>query len=132
MWYDLDMEHIKMIHNIIAEQGLSASKAAQKIGCSPARISEVLGGRRELSIETALLLENEFGLDAKKALFGQLDLKIKKARHKYFGVRKFSSLSEMDKSDSIEDLGRTMEEKFLATFELGWRALDMGIVDEDT
>ena len=45
--------------------GLSATALAGAIGVTPARISEIVRGRRGISAETALRLARYFGTDAR-------------------------------------------------------------------
>ncbi|MDE0058362.1 MAG: HigA family addiction module antitoxin [Defluviicoccus sp.] len=45
--------------------GLSAAALAAAIGVTPARISEIVRGRRGISAETALRLARYFGTDAR-------------------------------------------------------------------
>jgi addiction module HigA family antidote len=67
----LDMAKIAPIHpgEVLAEDfmkplGLSANALAQKLGVPANRISAIVGGRRDISPDTALRLERAFGSSA--------------------------------------------------------------------
>jgi len=119
-----------IVRNALQRAKITASEAARRIGGSPARITEVLAGRRELSTDTAIQLERLLGLDAGQLLHIQLEQKILKTRERAEQIRTFRSFSEMDEADLHEDLSRSMADKFLATFALAKKGVDLGIVDE--
>ena len=52
-------------HDFMEPLGLSATALAGAIGVTPARISEIVRGRRGITAETALRLARYFGTDAR-------------------------------------------------------------------
>lgn len=52
-------------HDFMDPFGLSATGLAKAIGVTPARISEIVRGRRGITAETALRLARYFGTDAR-------------------------------------------------------------------
>ena len=52
-------------HDFMEAFGLSATALAGAIGVTPARISEIVRGRRGITAETALRLARYFGTDAR-------------------------------------------------------------------
>ena len=52
-------------HDFMEPFGLSATALAKAIGVTPARISEIVRGRRGITAETALRLARYFGTDAR-------------------------------------------------------------------
>ena len=52
-------------HDFMEPLGLSATALAGAIGVTPARISEIVRGRRGITAETALRLARTFGADAR-------------------------------------------------------------------
>lgn len=52
-------------HDYMEPLGLSATALAEAIGVTPARISEIVRGRRGISAGTALRLARYFGTDAR-------------------------------------------------------------------
>ena len=52
-------------HDFMDPLGLSATALAGAIGVTPARISEIVRGRRGITAETALRLARYFGTDAR-------------------------------------------------------------------
>ena len=52
-------------HDFMEPLGLSATALAAAIGVTPARISEIVRGRRGITAETALRLARYFGTDAR-------------------------------------------------------------------
>lgn len=52
-------------HDFMEPLGLSATALAGAIGVTPARIGEIVRGRRGISAETALRLARYFGTDAR-------------------------------------------------------------------
>ena len=51
-------------HDFMAPFGLSSTALAKAIGVTPARINEIVRGRRGITAETALRLAQYFGTDA--------------------------------------------------------------------
>ena len=51
-------------HDFVDPFGLSATALARAIGVTPARINEIVRGRRGITAETALRLARYFGTDA--------------------------------------------------------------------
>lgn len=64
----------------IEKRGLTVTDAAPKLSLSRPALSNVANGNASLSIELALRLESEFGMDARKLLVAQLDEDIAAAR----------------------------------------------------
>ncbi len=64
----------------IEKRKLSVTDAAPILGITRPSLSVVVNGRGALSIELALSLESEFGMDARKLLVAQLDEDIAAAR----------------------------------------------------
>lgn len=64
----------------IERRELSVTSAAPILGITRPSLSIVVNGRGALSIELALRLESEFGMDARKLLVAQLDEDIAAAR----------------------------------------------------
>lgn len=52
-------------HDLMEPLGLSATALARAIGVTPARISEIVRGRRGITAETALRLARYFNTDAR-------------------------------------------------------------------
>ena len=52
-------------HDFMEPFGLSATALAKAIGVTPARIAEIVRGRRGITAETALRLARYFGTDAR-------------------------------------------------------------------
>ncbi|MDE0201108.1 MAG: HigA family addiction module antitoxin [Rhodospirillaceae bacterium] len=52
-------------HDFMDPFGLSATALAKEIGVTPARISEIVRGRRGITAETALRLARYFNTDAR-------------------------------------------------------------------
>ncbi len=52
-------------HDFMEPFGLSATALAEAIGVTPARISEIVRGRRGITAETALRLARYFNTDAR-------------------------------------------------------------------
>ena len=52
-------------HDFMKPFGLSATALAEAIGVTPARISEIVRGRRGITAETALRLARYFNTDAR-------------------------------------------------------------------
>ncbi len=52
-------------HDFMDPFGLSATGLAKAIGVTPARIAEIVRGRRGITAETALRLARYFGTDAR-------------------------------------------------------------------
>lgn len=52
-------------HEFMEPFGLSATALAKAIGVTPARIAEIVRGRRGITAETALRLARYFGTDAR-------------------------------------------------------------------
>lgn len=59
---------------------ISQRKAADDLGISPQRLSDVLAGRKRLSIPLALRFEDRFGLDAQTLLEWQITQDISRVR----------------------------------------------------
>ena len=55
-------------HDFMDPFGLSATALARAIGVTPARINEIVRGRRGITAETALRLARYFGTDARSWL----------------------------------------------------------------
>ena len=51
-------------HDFMDPFGLSATALAKEIGVTPARVNEIVRGRRGITAETALRLARYFGTDA--------------------------------------------------------------------
>jgi len=47
--------------NFLNNKGISQSELARRLGCSHAKINEIINGKRAITAEFALLLEKEFG-----------------------------------------------------------------------
>jgi addiction module HigA family antidote len=84
----LDMAKIAPIHpgEVLAEDfmkplGLSANALAQKLGVPANRISAIVGGRRDISPDTALRLERAFGSSAEFWLSLQARYDLETARY---------------------------------------------------
>lgn len=65
------MSRLKLVHpgEILAEEfmkpyGLSSNALAKAIGVTPARVNEIVRGRRGITADTALRLARFFGTDA--------------------------------------------------------------------
>lgn len=54
--------------DLLLPLGLSATALAEAIGVTPARVSEILRGRRGITADTALRLARYFGTDAQSWL----------------------------------------------------------------
>ena len=52
-------------HDFMEPFGLSATALAKAIGVTPARIAEIVRGRRGITAETALRLARHFGTEAR-------------------------------------------------------------------
>ena len=52
-------------HDFMEPFGLSATALAKAIGVTPARVNEIVRGRRGITAETALRLARYFGTDAR-------------------------------------------------------------------
>lgn len=65
---------------VIVQGGQTVTDAAARLQMSRPSLSNVVNGNAALSIELALRIEREFGLDARKLLVAQLDEDIAKAR----------------------------------------------------
>ena len=52
-------------HDYMEPFGLSATALARAIGVTPARVNEIVRGRRGITAETALRLARYFGTDAR-------------------------------------------------------------------
>ena len=65
---------------ICKKEKVSQAKAAERLDISPQRLSDVLAGRKRLSIPLALRFEKRFGLDALTLLEWQLAEDVKEAR----------------------------------------------------
>ena len=55
-------------HDFMDPFGLSATALARAVGVTPARINEIVRGRRGITAETALRLARYFGTDARSWL----------------------------------------------------------------
>ncbi len=66
-------------HDYMEPLGLSATALAAAIGVTPARVSEIVRGRRGISAETALRLARYFGTDARSWLTLQQDWALERA-----------------------------------------------------
>ncbi len=55
-------------HDFMDPFGLSATALARAIGVTPARVNEIVRGRRGITAETALRLARYFGTDARSWL----------------------------------------------------------------
>ena len=55
-------------HDFMEPLGLSATALAGAIGVTPARIGEIVRGRRGITAETALRLARYFGTDARSCM----------------------------------------------------------------
>lgn len=88
----------EMIKDEIESRGLTQKKLAAMTGIAPSVLSEVLNGKRSVTIEYALLFEAALGIDADIWIGLQADYDKQKARHdKSFmerlgNVRKFAAL----------------------------------------
>ena len=60
-----------MIKPELAERGISQKEFAKMIGTQPSHLSEVLNGKRALTTELAVKIENAIGLPAKILLSAQ-------------------------------------------------------------
>jgi len=47
--------------DFLQKKGMSQSELARRLGCSHAKVNEVVNGKRAITVEFALLLEKEFG-----------------------------------------------------------------------
>lgn len=61
-------------------EGLTVTAAAKRLLISRPAFSNVVNGNADLSVDLALRLESEFGLDARAMLIAQLDVAIAAAR----------------------------------------------------
>jgi addiction module HigA family antidote len=50
-----------LFHDFMEPLGLSQSALAKAIGVTPMRVSQIVGGRRAISVDTALRLSRYFG-----------------------------------------------------------------------
>ena len=66
-------------HDYMEPLGLSATALAAAIGVTPARVSEIVRGRRGISAETALRLARSFGTDARSWMNLQQDWALERA-----------------------------------------------------
>jgi antitoxin HigA-1 len=65
---------------LITQPGKTVTQVADEIGMSRPAFSNVINGNAALSIELALKLEEQFGLDARRLLIRQLDQDIAAAK----------------------------------------------------
>ncbi len=100
-----DQELIELTHpgemlreDFLEPMGLSAYKLARAIGVQQTRISEIVHGQREISVETSLLLDRFLGLTDGYWLRLQTDYNLRKARRaltaKLAQVQPYAGLQE--------------------------------------
>ena len=65
---------------ICKREGVSQRRAAKKLAISATHLSDVLAGRKRLSVPLAIRFEEEFGLDALTILEWQLAEDVRQAR----------------------------------------------------
>jgi addiction module HigA family antidote len=70
------------LYAVIEQNGLTVTDAAERLEITRPSLSNVVNGNAALSIELALRVEREFGLDARKLLIAQLDEVIADAKGK--------------------------------------------------
>jgi len=51
-----------LLHEFLEPMGISSYRLAKDIGVSPMRISEILAGKRAITVDTGLRLSRYFGL----------------------------------------------------------------------
>ena len=89
------MSHLNPIHpgevlknDFMKPFGLSANALAKAVGVTPARINEIVRGRRGISAETALRLAKYFNTDAQSWMNLQVQYELALAeRHSAFALR---------------------------------------------
>ena len=69
-----------LLDEILTPYGISQNELAEAMGVSPRRINEIVLGKRAITAETALGLEDVLGLPARYWLALQADYEIEKAR----------------------------------------------------
>jgi plasmid maintenance system antidote protein VapI len=65
---------------LVERNGLTVTEAAERLKIARPNLSNVVNGNAALSIELALKVEREFGVDARRLLIAQLDENIAEAR----------------------------------------------------
>ncbi len=68
-----------MIKPELVERGISQKEFAKMLGTQPSHLSEVLNGKRTLSTELAVKIENAIGLPAKILLSAQTQYELESA-----------------------------------------------------
>ena len=68
-----------MIKPELEERGISQKEFAKMLGTQPSHLSEVLNGKRALSTELAVKIENTIGLPAKILLSAQTHYELESA-----------------------------------------------------
>ena len=66
----------------MAEMGLSQSSLAQRCGCSPTKVNEIVNGRRGVSPSFAIVLEAALGTSAEMWVRMQAEYDLWEARAK--------------------------------------------------
>ncbi len=66
----------------MAEMGLNQTTLAQKCGCSPRKINEIVNGKRGISSQFAIILEEVLGTSAEMWVRMQADYDLWLARQK--------------------------------------------------
>ena len=103
--------------------GLSMRKFAEAIGVSPATISLLEKGERELQVQTAKAIEKEFGINETWLLTGEGDMKAPPSREQEIAdmVSKLVKLDPNDEADQLmydtlmhlKDVPKSVWEDFL-------------------
>ena len=75
-----------LLHDFMEPLGLSATALAGAIGVTPARVSEIVRGRRGIAAETALRLARYFGTDARSWTNLQQDCALARAARDHAGA----------------------------------------------
>ncbi len=75
--------------DFIESMGISINKLAQALAVPPNRISEIINGKRAISVDTAIRLQRYFGVDAQfwLNLQSEYDLRIMK-RKIWYDIKK--------------------------------------------
>jgi antitoxin HigA-1 len=71
----------KLMAALVTKRAKTVTEVARELEMSRPCFSNVVNGNAALSIELALRIEREFGLDARKLLVEQLDEDIAEARN---------------------------------------------------
>jgi addiction module HigA family antidote len=69
-----------LLEEFMKPLGISINALARRIAVSPARISNIVNGKRSISADTALRLERCFGMDAQFWLNLQTDYDLRASR----------------------------------------------------